>query len=139
MVYGDTTAHAASGCLAAMVRWSGDAQYVCTNPAAHPQEISPHARREARAAEDERQGKKAAKLRDIACTAIVAGPMPLARVLLQQISVAVLGIGGGHADSMRMAARWLAECGAAAALLLASGAMTAGRTNLGSAFRRARV
>jgi hypothetical protein len=114
LVFGDTAAHAEAGCLAALVSWSGDAQYVCTNPAAHPQEISPHARREARAAEDEREGKKAAKLRDIACAAIAGGPMPPARVLLQQITVAVLGLGGGHADSMRMAARWLAECGAAA-------------------------
>jgi hypothetical protein len=39
--------------------------------------------------------------------------MPPARVLLQQITAAVLGLGGGHADSMRTAARWLAECGAA--------------------------
>jgi ParB/RepB/Spo0J family partition protein len=112
-IYGDTTAHAEGGCLAAMVSSSGDAQYVCTNPASHPEEIPAHSRHEARAAEDEREGKKAAKLRDIACAAIVGGPMPPARVLLQQITVAVLGLGGGHADSMRMAARWLAECGAA--------------------------
>ena len=115
MIYGDTAAHMEGGCLAAMIgSWTGTAEYVCTNPASHPQEISPHARHEARAAEDEREGKKAAKLRDIACAAIAAGPMPPARVLLHQITVAVLGLGGGHADSMRMAARWLAECGAAA-------------------------
>jgi predicted transcriptional regulator len=114
MVYGDTTAHAEGGCLAARVSWSGSAEYVCMNAASRPAAISPHVRREARAAEDEREGKKAAKLRDIACASIVGGPMPPARVLLQQITVAVLGLGGGHADSMRLAARWLAECGAAA-------------------------
>jgi ParB/RepB/Spo0J family partition protein len=114
MVYSDTMAHAEGGCLAALIsNWTGAAEYVCTNPASHPQEIPAHSRHEARAAEDEREGKKAAKLRDIACAAIVAGPLPPARVLLQQITVAVLGLGGGHADSMRMAARWLAECGAA--------------------------
>ena len=114
MIYGDTTAHAEAGCLAAMIsNWTGAAEYVCTNPASHPQEIPAHSRHEARAAEDEREGKKAARLRDIACAAIAGGPMPPARVLLQQITVAVLGLGGGHADSMRMAARWLAECGAA--------------------------
>ena len=114
MIYGDTTAHEEAGCLAATIsNWTGAAEYVCTNPVSHPQEIPAHSRREARAAEDEREGKKAAKLRDIACAAIAGGPMPPARVLLQQITVAVLGLGGGHADSMRMAARWLAECGAA--------------------------
>jgi cell wall-associated NlpC family hydrolase len=79
----------------------------------HPREVPAHSRREARAADDEREGKKAARLRDVACAAIVAAPMPPVRVLLQQITVAVLGLGGGHADSMRMAARWLAGCGAA--------------------------
>ena len=92
-----------------MISWSGDAYSACTTPASHPQEIPAHSRREARAAEDEREGKKAAKLRDIACAAIVGGPMPPARILLHQISLAVLGFGGGHADSMRMAARWLAD------------------------------
>lgn len=33
---------------------------------------------------------------------------------LQWITVAVLGLGGGQSDSMQMAARWLAQCGAAA-------------------------
>ena len=113
MVHGDTTAHTEGGCLAAQISWSGSPEYVCMNPASHPEEIPPRSRREARAGEDEREGKKAAKLRDIACAAIVGGPMPSARVLLQQITVAVLGLGGGHAESMRMAARWLAECGAA--------------------------
>jgi ParB/RepB/Spo0J family partition protein len=113
MVYGDTMAHARAGCLAAMIGYSGAAEYVCTNPAAHPEAISPHSRREARAHEDEKEGKKAARLRDIACAAIVSGPLPPARVLLQQITAALLGYGGGHADSMRMAARWLAEAGAA--------------------------
>jgi len=113
MIYGDTTAHAKAGCLAAMIGYNGGAEYVCANPAGHPAEILPHARREARAAEDEREGKKAARARDIACAAIVAGPLPHARVLLQRITTALLGYGGGHADSMRMAARWLAECGAA--------------------------
>jgi hypothetical protein len=96
-----------------MIGYSGAAEYVCTNPAAHPDAVSPHSRREARAAEDEREGKKAAKARDIACAAIVAGPLPHVRVLLQQITAALLGYGGGHADSMRMAASWLAEAGAA--------------------------
>jgi len=114
MVYSDTAAHAKAGCLAAVIsNWSGLAEYVCTNPAAHPAAISPHSRHEARAHEDEREGKKAASARDIACAAIVAGPLPHARVLLQQITAALLGYGGGHADSMRMAARWLAEAGAA--------------------------
>ena len=113
MVYGDTTAHSTAGCLAAMIGYSGGAEHVCTNPAAHPEAVSPHSLREARAAEDEREGKKAAKARAIACAAIVAGLLPHARVLLQQITVALLGYGAGHADSMRMAARWLAECGAA--------------------------
>ena len=75
MVYGDTTAHAEGGCLAAMIsNWTGAAEYVCTNPASHPQEIPAHSRHEARAAEDEREGKKAARLRDIACAAIAGGP-----------------------------------------------------------------
>lgn len=112
-VYGDTSAHAKGGCLAATISWSGTAEYVCTNPASHPEEISPHARREARAHEDEREGRKAAKARDAACAAIVAGPLPPARILLQQITAALLGSGGGHAESMRMAARWMAESGAA--------------------------
>jgi ParB/RepB/Spo0J family partition protein len=112
VVYGDTQAHAEAGCLAATIsNWSGAAEYVCTNPAAHPAAISPHARREARAHEDEREGRKAAKARDITCAAIAAGPLPPARVLLQRITAALLGSGGGHAESMRMAARWLAESG----------------------------
>jgi hypothetical protein len=56
---------------------------------------------------------KAARLRDVACAAIVAAPLPPARVLLQRITAATLGYGGGHADSMRLAARWLAEAGLA--------------------------
>jgi ParB/RepB/Spo0J family partition protein len=112
-VYGDTSAHTAGGCLAATISWSGTAEYVCTNPASHPEEISPHAHREARAHEDEREGRKAAKARDAVCTAIVAGPLPHARILLQQITAALLSGGGGHAESMRMAARWLAEAGVA--------------------------
>jgi ParB/RepB/Spo0J family partition protein len=111
VVHGDTSAHASAGCLAATIGWSGSAEYLCTNPAAHPAEISPHARREARAHEDEREGRKAAKAREVACTAIIAGPLPPARVLLQRITAALLGSGGGHAESMRMAARWLAEAG----------------------------
>jgi ParB/RepB/Spo0J family partition protein len=113
MVYGDTSAHAKAGCLAATIRWSGDADYLCTNPASHPTEISPHARREARAAEDEREGRKASRARDAVCAVIAAGPLPPARVLLQRITAALLGSGGGHAESMRMACKWLAESGAA--------------------------
>ncbi len=112
-VYGDTSAHARAGCLAALIGWSGEPDYVCTNPAGHPEELSPHGRREARAHEDEREGRKAAKARDVACAAIVAGPLPPARVLLHLITTALLDGGGGHAESMRMAARWLAESGAA--------------------------
>jgi len=112
-VYGDTSAHAKAGCLAATIGWSGEPDYVCTNPAGHPEELSPNARREARAHEDEREGRKAARARDAACAAIVAAPLPPARVLLQRITTALLDGSGGHAESMRMAARWLAESGAA--------------------------
>jgi hypothetical protein len=114
MVYGDTTAHRKAGCLAATIGWSGDADYACMNPSGHPEEISPHARREARAHEDEREGKKAAKARDAACAGIVTGPLPPGPDLLQLVVAALLGYGGGHAESMRMACRWLAESGAAA-------------------------
>jgi len=112
-VYGDVSAHAEAGCLAALIGWSGEPDYVCANPARHPEELSPHAQREARAHEDEREGRKAAKARDVACAAIVAGPLPPARVLLHRITTALLDSGGGHAESMRMAARWLAESGTA--------------------------
>ena len=114
-VFGDTSAHAKAGCLAASISWSGEPDYLCSNPAGHPEEISPHARREARAAEDEREGRKAAKARDLACAAIVAGPLPPGPDLLQLVVAALLGYGGGHAESMRLACKWLAASGAVAA------------------------
>src|SRR6266568_5019630 len=111
-VYGDTSAHARAGCLAAMIGWSGEPDYVCTNPAGHPEELPPHARREARAHEDEREGRKAAKARDVACTAIACGPLPPASDLAQLLTAALLGAGGGHSESLRLACRWLAARGA---------------------------
>jgi hypothetical protein len=56
-----------------MIGWTSEAEYVCINPASHPAAISAHARHEARAHEDEREGRKAAKARDVARAAIVVG------------------------------------------------------------------
>ncbi len=111
-VYGDTSAHVGAGCLAALIGWSGEPDYVCTNPASHPGDLSPHARREARAHEDEREGRKAAKARDVACIAIARGPLPSASDLAQLLTTALLSAGGGHSESLRLACRWLTASGA---------------------------
>jgi len=108
----DTEAHATAGCLAAVIGWSGEAEYACRNPAGHPETLSPSQRREARAAADERESRKAAKARDAACAAVVAGPVPAAREQVWRLADALLGSGAGHTDSLRLAYRWAAAAGA---------------------------
>jgi ParB/RepB/Spo0J family partition protein len=108
----ETKPHAAAGCLAAVIGWGGEAEYVCRNPASHPETLTPHQRREARAADDERESRKAAKARDAACAAVVAGPVPAAREQVWRFADALLGSGAGHTDSLRLAYRWAAAAGA---------------------------
>jgi ParB/RepB/Spo0J family partition protein len=112
-VYGERAPHAKAKCLAAVIEWSGEAGYVCTNPASHPNTVLPGGRARARENEDEREGRKAAKARDKACAAIVAGPMPHTREMIGLLAATLLGSGSGHTDCLRLACRWLADAGIA--------------------------
>jgi ParB/RepB/Spo0J family partition protein len=112
-LHGDIAPHAGTGCLAALIDWSGDPDYVCTNPAGHPGTArSREARAEAERHETDREGRKAAKARDAACQQVAAARMPAAGDLVQQLAAALItGGGGGYSDALRLAYRWLRDSG----------------------------
>jgi hypothetical protein len=112
---GDTARHAKGGCLAAYIAsWSGEPEYVCINPASHPRSReNREARADAERRETERESRKAAKARDVACQQIAAGPLPTARDLTCLLAATVLtGSGGGYSEALRLAWRWLRDSGA---------------------------
>ena len=109
----DTKVHAKAGCLAASIDYNGRPDYTCVNPAGHP-DASPAAVARAREQEDEKEIRKAAKARDTACAAIAAGPLPPAGEL-SRILAATLLEGTGHAETLRLACKWLRDTGTAPA------------------------
>jgi ParB/RepB/Spo0J family partition protein len=116
-LYGDagTGGHQEAGCLAAFISsYSGEASYVCTNPASHPaSREGKEARLDEARRETERESRKATKARDAACQQVAAGPLPIARELLPRFaSVLLTGSGGGYSEALRLAWRWLRESGA---------------------------
>ncbi len=110
---GDEGPHREAGCLAAVIGWGGTPEYVCVNPAGHP-DTRENARslRRAREAADERESRKAAKARDAACTAIAAGQLPAPGELARLLAATMLD-GSGHSESLRLACRWLRDAGVA--------------------------
>jgi ParB/RepB/Spo0J family partition protein len=113
----ETKTHEKAGCLAASLDYNGRAEYTCTNPASHP-DASPadaaRARERTREQEDERETRKAVKARDAACTAIAAGQLPAAGELARILAAALLD-GTGHAETLRLACKWLRDAGTAPA------------------------
>jgi len=110
---GDEHPHRQAGCLAAMIGWSGAPEYVCVDPAGHPEDgQGACSRRQARQAADERESRKAARARDAACTAIAAGQLPGPGDLARLLAATMLD-GTGHSETLRLAHRWLADAGIA--------------------------
>jgi ParB/RepB/Spo0J family partition protein len=110
---GDQGPHQEAGCLAAMIGWAGAPEYVCVNPAGHPDtEQGAYSARRAREAADERESRKAAKARDAACTAIAAGQLPAPGELARLLAATMLD-GSGHSETLRLACRWLRDAGIA--------------------------
>ena len=105
----DTKVHEKAGCLAASIDYNGRPDYTCVNPASHP-DASPASAARAREQEDEKEIRKAAKARDTACAAIAAGPLPPAGEL-SRILAATLLEGTGHAETLRLACKWLRDTG----------------------------
>jgi ParB family chromosome partitioning protein len=112
-VWSDLKPHADAGCLAAVISFYGDAEYVCTSPGGHTDQVLPGGRHAAREAADQREGRKAANARSAACAKIAAGPLPSAGDLARVLTSALLTGGGGHADALQRACRWLADAGIA--------------------------
>ena len=105
----DAKVHEKAGCLAASIDYNGRPDYTCVNPASHP-DASPASAARAREQEDEKEIRKAAKARDTACAAIAAGPLPPAGEL-SRILAATLLEGTGHAETLRLACKWLRDTG----------------------------
>jgi ParB/RepB/Spo0J family partition protein len=110
---GDEQPHREAGCLAAMIGWSGTPEWVCTDPAAHPDDDQgAYSRRRTREAADQRESRKAGKARDAACTAIAAGQLPAPGELARLLAATMLD-GTGHSETLRLACRWLRDAGIA--------------------------
>lgn len=109
----DTKVHEKAGCLVAGIDYDGRPDYACTSPASHPG-ASRHDIARARQQEDEKEGRRASRLRDSACTVIAAGPLPGAGELSRILAAALLG-GSGHGESLRTACKWLRDAGTAPA------------------------
>jgi ParB/RepB/Spo0J family partition protein len=109
----DTRIHEKAGCLVAGIDYDGRPDYACTSPASHPG-ASRHDIARARQQEDEKEARKASRLRDSACTAIAAGPLPGAGELARTLAGALLE-GSGHGESLRTACKWLRDAGTAPA------------------------
>jgi ParB/RepB/Spo0J family partition protein len=114
-LYGDadTGKHRKAGCLAAFISsYSGEASYVCTNPASHPaSREGQQARLEEARRETERESRKATKARDAACQQLAAGRLPGRPDLLAECAAVMLSGQGGH-DALSLAYRWLRDSGA---------------------------
>jgi ParB family chromosome partitioning protein len=101
----DVRAHEKAGCLAAAIDYDGRPDYACVNPASHgrPSGETPEQA-------EEKQLRKAAKARDAACTAIAAGPLPPAGELARILAATLLE-GVSHAETLRVACKWLRDAG----------------------------
>lgn len=108
----DTGPHETAGCLAAYLDYNGEASYTCVNPASHAAAPAPADPRRARELEDEKEGRRAAKARDAACTAVAAGPLPGPQDLSRMLAAAVL-TNSGYSETMRLAAKWMRDAGLA--------------------------
>jgi ParB/RepB/Spo0J family partition protein len=95
-----------AGCLAAAIDFDGHPDYTCLKPASHagggavltPEQV------------EDKEIRRAARAREAACTAIAAGPLPpageLARILAATLLEAV-----SHAETLRVACKWLRDAG----------------------------
>jgi ParB/RepB/Spo0J family partition protein len=114
-LYGDagTGGHQEAGCLAAFISsYSGEASYVCTNPASHPaSKIGQDARLDEARREADREARKATKARDAACQQLAAGQRLTGPDLLQECALLLLAGGGFYSDTVKLAYRWLRDSG----------------------------
>jgi ParB/RepB/Spo0J family partition protein len=102
----DVKTHEKAGCLAAAIDYDGRPDYACASPASHPGAVPAQTPEQ----EEEKQVRKAAKARDAACTAIAAGPLPPAGELARILAAALLE-GISHAETLRVACKWLRDAG----------------------------
>lgn len=95
-----------AGCLAAEIDFDGHPDYACVKPASHPAAAPAQTPQQ----EEEKEFRKAVKARDAACAAIAAGPLPPAGELARILAATLLE-GTGHAETLRLACKWLRDAG----------------------------